>query len=147
KILSATAKKIVLASGGAIVIVLVVLLVVRHFLSPIDGSARQQFLRFVPADATAVCFLDLDDFRASPFLAALYAWAPRAFPDADYSQFVHETGFDYERDLQKVFVAFSNHGEVSSALILAEGTFDRKKLAAYLSHYASPTQQGSLQVY
>ena len=135
--------------GAAIAIALLfaVALLVRHFSGGIDASARGQFLRFVPVDATSVIFVDLDELRTSPFLRELKSWVPRVAEDSDYAQFVRDTGFDYERDLGKVFVAFSNRGATSSKLILAEGNFDRSKIEAYLSRTGKVVQQGSLKVY
>src|SRR5712664_4236426 len=67
-----------------------------------SGSAREQALSLMPAEASVILFADFDGFRQSPFVAKLYAWAPKPQADADYAQFVKETGFDYERDLQRV---------------------------------------------
>jgi hypothetical protein len=131
----------------ALVAILGTSLIARHFSGGIDASARGQFLRFVPTDATSVIFVDLDELRTSPFLHQFDSWVPRVAEDSDYAQFVRETGFDYERDLGKMFVAFSNHGATSSTLILAEGNFDRNKIEAYLSRTAKAVQQGSLKVY
>lgn len=122
-------------------------LVVRHLSGGIDASARGQFLRFVPPDATSVVFVDFDELRASPFLAQFNSWAPRAGEDSEYAQFVRDTGFDYEHDLGKVFAAFSHRGTDSSTLILAEGNFDRNKIEAYLNGTGKATQQGSLKVF
>jgi len=142
---SAKAKKIALPVAA--VVIFAAVLLVRHFASPIDASARGQFLRFVPADATSVVFLDLKELRASPFLVHLLSWAPQPAPDSEYAQFIRDTGFNYERDLDKVFLAVSNHGTTSSALILAEGRFDRAKIEAFLTRDAKPAQQGSLKVF
>ena len=142
----ANTKKSTLAVIGTS-LALVIVLLVRHFSHSTDGSAREQFLRFVPADATSVVFIDFDALRASPFLAALKSWAPQPAEDSEYAQFVRDTGFDYERDLAKTFVAISNHGTTSSTLALAEGKFNRAKIEAFLSRNGRPIQQGSLKVF
>lgn len=139
------AKKIALST--VVVALLITVLLVRHFSSPIDGSAREQFLRFVPADATSVVFIDFDELRSSPFLASLYSWASHPAEDSEYAQFVRDTGFNYERDLDKAFLAIVNHGTSPTALALAEGKFDRTKIEAFLNRSAKPVQQGSLKVY
>ena len=121
---------------------------VRYYSGGIDGSARSQFLRFVPADATSVIFIDCDALRSSPFLRKLYDWAPRPEQDSEYKKFVDETGFNYELNLQKIFIAFARHESQSSrTLVLAEGKFNRAKIQAYLTRSGSASQQGSLQVY
>lgn len=143
--LSAGTKKI--SALAAVTVALIIALLVRLFSGGIDGSARAQFLRFVPADATSVVFIDLDELRSSPFLSSLYSWAPRTAADSDYAKFVRDTGFDYERDLHKAFIAVSNHGDTSGVLLLAEGKFDRAKIEAVLSRSGQATQQGSLKVF
>lgn len=139
------AKKITLLVAA--VLLAAAILLIRHFYSPLDASARGQFLRFVPADATSVVFLDLQELRSSPFLAKLLSWAPQPSEDSEYAQFVRDTGFNYERDLAKVFLALSNHGNGSTALILAEGKFDRAKIEAFLAREGKPARQGSLHVF
>ena len=142
---SANTKRVYLAFGIAAGIVLALLLV--YFSRNTHNSARTEVLRFVPADATSVVIVDLDQLRNSPFLATLYSWAPHAAEDTDYTQFVADTGFNYECDLAQVFIAVSNHGAGSNTLVLAEGKFDRKKIEAYLSRSSPSTQQGNLKVF
>src|SRR5439155_24103288 len=77
------------------------LFLARRFSTDADAAERQQLLQLVPTESTAVIFLDLDQFRNSPFLAKLYSWAPLSGEDAEYAQFVRDTGFSYERDLKK----------------------------------------------
>lgn len=139
-------KKAVAASLAAVAIILAIWLV-RHFSPDRAGRARAELLGFVPPDATSVVFLDLDQLRASPFLAALYAWAPNPVEDSDYTQFVAETGFHYESDLAQVFVAVRNRGPRSSTLVVAQGKFDRKKIAAYLARNGAPSVLGTREVF
>jgi hypothetical protein len=141
---SANRKKIFLAltvAGPAIALLLI------YFPSGDRDSARAGLLRFVAADATSVVFADLDQLRNSPFLATFYSWAPHTAVDSDYTQFVADTGFNYEGDLAQVFIAVSNHGAASNTLVLAEGKFDRKRIEGYLTRSSAPTQQGNLKVF
>ncbi len=131
----------------SIAVLIAAALTVHHFSGGIDPSARGQFLRFVPADTTAVIFFDFDQLRGTPFLAELEAWVPQVTEDSEYAQLVRETGFDYQRDLGKAFVAFAHHGGRTSTLILAEGKFDRNKIETYLSRSGQALQQGSLKVF
>ena len=80
------------------------------------SSQRNDLLSQMPADASAVLFIDLDALRQSPFLAELYKWAPQPKTDADYSQFLQSTGFNYERDLDRVSIALLKHGQESTLL-------------------------------
>ena len=112
-----------------------------------DADERQQLLQLVPTESTAVIFLDLDQFRNSPFLAKLYSWAPLSGEDAEYAQFVRDTGFSYERDLKKLVVAISNNGATTNLLAIADGKFDRKRIEAFLNHGGQPAQQGRWKVF
>jgi hypothetical protein len=132
---------------ASVLVLLAIVLVARHFSGQSDATARAQFLRFVPSGTTSVIFVDLDSLRSSPFLAALYSWAPHPAEDSEYREFVEETGFDYERDLGKIFIAISNHEAASRTLLLAEGKFDRKKIEAFLARHGSETDDGGLKVF
>jgi len=142
---TANTRKISVALGVTTAAAIALLLV--YFSPNTRNSARGELLRFVPPDLTSVVFVDLDQLRNAPFLAALYAWAPHTAEDTDYTQFVADTGFNYERDLAEVFIAVSNHKGASSTLVLAEGQFDRPKIEAYLSRNSPPSQQGNLKVF
>src|SRR6266536_3243286 len=112
-----------------------------------DADELHQLLQLIPTESTAVIFLDLDQFRNSPFLAKLYSWAPLAGEDAEYAQFVRDTGFSYERDLKKLVVAISNNGTTTNLLAIADGKFDRKKIETFLNHGGQPGQQGRWKVF
>ena len=94
-------------------------------------AIRNEMLARLPASAHAVVFLDLASLRSSPFLAQLFAWAPRPAPDEDYAQFVQATGFNYERDLDRVALAVSRAPSGAIFLVIADGRFDRMKIEAY----------------
>jgi hypothetical protein len=94
---------------------------------------RDELLAAMPADASAVLYIDMDALRQSPFLAELYKWAPQPKADTDYAQFLQSTGFNYETDLNRVSIALLKHSQGSTLLAVAEGRFDRKKIAAYAS--------------
>jgi hypothetical protein len=98
-----------------------------------DSSERNDLLAQMPANTNAVLYIDLDALRQSPFLAELYKWAPQAKADADYSQFLQSTGFNYETDLNRVSIAFLNQGQNATIYAVADGRFDRKKISAYAS--------------
>ena len=110
-------------------------------------SAREEALALLPADASAVFFADLNALRPAPFLAQLYAWAARPQADADYAQFVKETGFDYERDLDRVAIAFEKRGQDSIFFAILDGRFDRQKIAAYALKDGSISKAGVREIY
>ncbi|HEY1424439.1 MAG TPA: hypothetical protein VGF20_13360 [Candidatus Acidoferrum sp.] len=142
----ASTKKIALFTALAFLLVAALLIAWRSWPAA-QSSSRQQLLQLVPTDSTAVIFLDLDEFRSSPFLAKLYSWAPRPAEDSEYAQFVHDSGFSYERDLNKAVVAISHHGASTNLLAIADGKFDRKKIETFLSRSGTSALLGKLRVF
>src|SRR5439155_1148930 len=69
-----------------------------------SGTARDEALALMPSDASAILFVNFSELRRAPFIAQLYAWAPKPQADADYAQFVKDSGFDYERDLDRMAI-------------------------------------------
>jgi hypothetical protein len=98
-----------------------------------NSSARETSLASLPASASVVVYADFSALRQSPFAAEFYAWAPRPQIDADYAQFLRDTGFDYERDLDRVSIAAIKHAPDTILFAVADGRFDRKKITAYAS--------------
>ncbi len=94
------------------------------------SSPRGEILALMPAGASAVFFADLAELRSAPFLVHLYTWAPKPQADPEYAQFLADTGFDYERDLDHIVVAFERHGQDSTLSAVADGRFDRQKITA-----------------
>ena len=94
-------------------------------------STRGALLAAMPADANAVFFADLAELRPTQFAAELFKWAPRPAADAEYAQFVRDTGFDYERDLDRVALAIIKNGASTAFFAIADGRFDRREIAAY----------------
>jgi len=118
-----------------------------HYKSNDPLAARNEMLARMPANGTAVVFLDLAALRASPFLAQLFAWAPRAAPDADYVQFVQATGFNYERDLNRVALGVFRAAERPSIFVIADGRFDHQKISAYLQRSGKPAVRNGVTIY
>ena len=112
-----------------------------------QGAARASTLAAMPAGASAVVFADLAELRPSPFAAELYAWAPRPQLDADYVQFLRDTGFDYERDLDRIAIATIKFGPDTTFFAVAEGRFDRKKIAAHASQSGTREARDGREIY
>ena len=100
-------------------------------------SAREDLLSNLPADSTSVVYLDLQELRSSVFLSQILAWAPRPQMEEEYGKFVQATGFDYERDLGRVGIAFSGSAQNPKTMAVAEGKFDRKKIESYSAHFGT----------
>ena len=85
----------------------------------------------MPPDASAVLFADLTELRRAPFATEFYNWIPKNQADVEYAQFLRQTGFDYERDLDRASIAVIKGEKESKLFAVAEGRFDRKKIEAY----------------
>jgi hypothetical protein len=112
-----------------------------------NGSAREEVLPLMPTDASAILFVDFGELRQSPFVTQLYAWAPKPQADADYAQFVRETGFDYERDLHQVAIAVERRGQDSTLFAVLDGKFDRQKISAYALKDGSAVKTSGRQIF
>lgn len=100
-------------------------------------AARADLLSLLPSDGTAAGFLDLEELRNSPFWAQAMSWAQRPAPDSDYAQFLQATGFDYERDLDRVALSINRQSQSPTVFAVAEGHFDRKRIETYASRFGS----------
>jgi hypothetical protein len=114
-----------------------------------DSSAgtRDAMLSAMPSNASSVLFADLQELRRSPFAAELYNWIPKSQVDADYAQFLRATGFDYERDLDRVAIGVIKEVQDSKLFAIAEGRFDRKKIEAYASQSGTRERRGRWEIF
>jgi len=112
-----------------------------------SASAREEMLSLLPTDANAVLFLDFSALRQTSFVAQLYARAPKPQADADYAQFVKETGFDYERDLDRLAIAIEKRGQDSALFAIADGKFDRQKISAFSLKGGSAAKTGGHEIF
>jgi hypothetical protein len=110
-------------------------------------SPREEMLALMPADASAVFFADFGGLRQAPILAKLYAWAPKPQADADYAQFVKETGFDFERDLERIAIALEKRGQDYMLFAVLDGNFDRQKISAGALKDGSIARTGGREIF
>src|SRR5580692_10325949 len=116
-------KRTIAATIVAVLVVGAIVLYGYQRWSDSGSSSRNELLAQMPANASVVLYIDLDALRQSPFLAELYKWAPQPKADADYAQFQQSTGFNYERDLDRVSVAVLKHGQETALFAMADGKF------------------------
>ncbi|MGB7436335.1 MAG: hypothetical protein WBQ61_00645 [Candidatus Acidiferrum sp.] len=100
-------------------------------------SDRERLLSMMPGDSTIVAYVDLAQFRSSPFLSTLFRFVPKAAPDTEYAEFLKMTGFNYETDLDRVALSINRQSQPFTAFAVADGRFDRKKIEAFVSRYGS----------
>ena len=104
---------------------------------------RADLLSLMPPNGVAAGYIDLAQLRSSALLVQLLAWAPQQAPDTDYAQFIAATGFNYERDLDRMVVSIDRAPSGPTVFAIAEGRFDRKKIEEYGNHFgALKTEDG-----
>jgi hypothetical protein len=94
-------------------------------------SSSNLAARIAPADSNLVLFADMAALRASPLLEQFKSFVPSPTPDPDYAAFMLASGFDYQRDLDKVLVASHQVDGKTEVVAIAEGRFDRQKIRTY----------------
>ncbi|MGD0963763.1 MAG: hypothetical protein ABSA57_07650 [Candidatus Acidiferrales bacterium] len=112
----------------------------------------------LPGDAPAVAYIDVESLRKvqSSLAALLGLSGGNAAQDHDYQQFVHETGFDYTRDLDRAAIAFwfDTLGEGvqdsladNRAFVVADGRFDQGRIRAYALKSGKAQARGTQTIY
>lgn len=99
--------------------------------NPSAPTNAPSLVQQLPANASAVVFVDIAALRSSSFANELASLAPTSAQDAAYTQFVRATGFDYSRDLDRAALALWPQTASTSAVALAQGRFDREKIEHY----------------
>jgi hypothetical protein len=97
--------------------------------SPVPG-----LLSALPAGAPTVVYVDLVAVRASSFYQHRPDKGPVAIPNQDYADFVSSTGFDFEKDLDRVVMASwpaASDKDQRKNVVIADGRFDRAKIHDY----------------
>ena len=124
---------------------------------PIAGP-EPDILSQLPSDAPVIAYVDVAALRKlqnSPLAAVLGLTSPGPRTDREYSDFVRETGFDYERDLDHAGVAlwpagFGTPANVlgeDRAISIADGRFDQQKIKAYALRAGKSITTGSKEVF
>ena len=111
------------------------------------SPARDDVLSLIPANAQALLFADVSEMRGAPFFADILAWAPKTNADLEYRQFLLDTGFDYENDLDRVAVALVKQGAQQIFFAVANGRFDQKKIKAYATKSGTAQKQGGVEIF
>jgi len=110
-------------------------------------AAIPELLLLSPSDADSLVYVDLAALRRSPFFAQLLALAPSPGEDPDYREFVTATGFDYSRDLDRALIATRPSSAPASTIAIADGRFDRAKIAAFSLRSGKLEKRNGAEVY
>jgi hypothetical protein len=114
------------------------------------ASPFPELFSALPAGAPTLAYIDLAAIRGSSFYQRRPDKGPIAVPNQDYSDFMRSTGFDFEKDLERVVVASwppdASNGPRKSVAI-AEGNFDRAKIRDYATHKGKLDHQQGREVF
>jgi len=110
--------------------------------SEVAGASSPELLSEIPAGSSSLLYIDLEALRASGFYQHRPNHAPITVPDSNYADFIRQTGFDFEKDLDRAVIASlpqsgpesgpqSGSSGRRKTMILAEGRFDRQKIHDY----------------
>lgn len=97
-------------------------------------SSIPELLSVLPPGAPTLIYIDLAAMRESSFYQHRPDRSPIAVPDRDYAAFVQATGFDFEKDLDRVVIASwpqSSVQDQKKTIVVADGRFDHQKIQDY----------------
>lgn len=140
-----TKRKLAFGVAGGLILAAAFVIYFVWFKAALPG--RGAVLSSMPGSAQTVLFVDLNDLRQAPFFADLVAWAPKPPLDPDYDQFRRETGFDYEKDLDRIAIAFEKHGPQQTFFAVANGRFDQKKIKDYVAKSGSVLKHAGTEIF
>jgi hypothetical protein len=123
-----------------------------------DAGNPPVILGLLPPDSPVVLYLDaaaLRGLQSSPLAAVLGLTSPSPQQDRDYADFVRDTGFNYERDLDHAAMAAWPAGIATPenplgddhVFVVAEGRFDQQKIEAYALRTGHVETRGTQSVY
>jgi len=103
------------------------------------ASSVPDLLSALPAGAPTLAYIDLAAVRASSFYQNRPDKGRITVPDRNYAEFVRSTGFDFEKDLDRVALAAwpappgssASAKEPKKIVVIADGRFDRAKIREY----------------
>jgi len=113
------------------------------------ASPAAELLSEVPPGAPTLIYIDLAALRGSSFYQHRPNPGPIAIPDGDYANFVQNTGFDFEKDLDRVVIASwpESNGQAKKTMAFADGRFDRQKIRDYANRNGRSEKQSGHDVF
>ncbi|MFQ5817992.1 MAG: hypothetical protein ACE5H2_08585 [Terriglobia bacterium] len=96
-----------------------------------QAPASEPGLSWLPAESVLVASVHARELRGQAWLTDLVAQAAPAKPEADYQEFVAATGFDYTRDLDRLWLGVVPTGLDTELVGIAQGQFEQQRILAY----------------
>jgi hypothetical protein len=113
-------------------------------------------LALVPGDVSMIVYADMAVLREEPLVQRLASLAPPVNPGNEYAEFIGATGFEYQRDLDRVVLAArsvstsqpaASQAPAPQTLVIADGRFDQKRIEAYALRSGKVEQRNGHTVY
>ncbi len=102
------------------------------------ASARQSEFNYLPADATAIAYADVQDIMASEFRQRLQEFLPTG---SEKDNFLEETGIDIEKDIDTVVAGLTTSEQAGvGPLVLLRGRFDAARIEALATGHGGTVQ-------
>jgi len=156
-------RNILLAAAGLVCLVAMVaaVLVYRSHYNGPGTNPIPDLVGQLPAGAPAIAYVDvaaLRQLKDSPLASLLGLTTSDPNEDREYQEFVHSTGFDYARDLDRTALAIwppktespahaQEHPQENEILAIADGRFDREKIQAYALRSGTAVARGKHSLY
>lgn len=123
-----------------------------------DSGNPPDILKLLPPDAPVFLYIDaaaLRGLQGSPLAAVLGLASRSPQQDRDYADFVRNTGFDYERDMDHAALALWPAGMATPenplgdghAFAIVDGRFDQRKIEAYALRTGRLEMRGTQSIY
>jgi hypothetical protein len=114
------------------------------------ASPAPDLLSALPPGAPSIVYIDLLAVRSSSFYQHRPDKGPIAMPNKNYADFVQSTGFDFEKDLDRVVIAswpgvFS--AEKKGTIAIADGRFDLARIRGYAMQKGKVEHQNGHEVF
>jgi hypothetical protein len=113
------------------------------------AAAPPALLSELPPGAPTLAYIDLSAMRASSFYQRRPDKTAIAISNQDYVEFVQSTGFDFEKDLDRIAVAswpVADGKAPQKNVVIAEGRFDRAKFREYATRTGKVERQNGRDV-
>ncbi len=104
------------------------------------GWNARQMTAALPLDDAVVVYLDIGAIRDSGLLGTITG--SKAVEEAEYRNFVEESGFDYKADLDRIVISFQNQARYGVAL----GRFDWNRIKTYATRTGGQCRNGVCEV-
>jgi hypothetical protein len=117
---------------------------------PAQAAPASGLFSMIPPGAPTIGFIDFSAVRESRFYMSRPDHSPITGPSSEYANFVQATGFDFEKDLDRVVLASwpkTGSAAEGKTIVVAEGRFNSAKIRDYAVQHGKLDQQQGHEVF